>query len=101
MGPQSAPIGDWPQKWPENAFCGIEIALNLRLDFFKNLTSCAKCWPNLYAYFHVFLKKLYCFSKIELTLVGMSVRHVTRFIVSSWGRTLPEYRTPHLPNPPK
>ena len=39
MGPQSAPIGDWSRKLPENAFCGIEIALNLRLDFFQNLTS--------------------------------------------------------------
>ena len=34
MGPQSAPIGDWPRKRPDNAFCVIEIALNLRLDFF-------------------------------------------------------------------
>ena len=40
MGPQGAPIGDWPRKLPENAFCGIEIALNFAVGFFfQNLTS--------------------------------------------------------------
>ena len=41
---QSAPIGDRPPKWLENAFCSVEIALNLRSIFYKNLSSKPR-WP--------------------------------------------------------